>query len=205
MNEVCETQMLSAANAASTNELRYLLRLVREYGDAFGLSRIVFAARAAAYAETTGPYRPGVTENMIMLDAALSCTEAAAPIERVRAAYQAAVATCYATQCAVSPALVNAMSRIEYAAITRDTTCLAVFDVLDRIDVLLAAIEPIDAPTEAAEAETTETTETTQAPTDAPIEATIEADALIEAPTEAPTEATIAAVAGCTSDDDAIV
>jgi hypothetical protein len=123
-----------------THRLRFLLRLVRECGESFTMMRIVNDARAAVYAETTGPYRPGVTETMIALDTALSAAEISLPLERVRAAYHAAVATCYATQGFISPTVATTMARVEYAAITRDTTAAAAFDALDEIDRITTAM-----------------------------------------------------------------
>jgi hypothetical protein len=116
---------------ASTNRLRYLLCFVRECGDAFAIMRLVCEARAAVYVESTGPYRPGVTETMVALDSALCASENSAPLDRVRAAYHTAVATCYATQGFVSPTVAAAMARLEHATIMRDTMGEAVFNALD--------------------------------------------------------------------------
>jgi hypothetical protein len=136
---------------ASTNRLRYLLCFVRECGDAFAIMRLVSEARAAVYAESTGPYRPGVTETMIALDTALCASENSAPLDRVRAAYHTAVATCYATQGFVSPTVAAAMARLEHATIMRDTMGDAVFHALDEIDSIvydltesIASVESIE-------------------------------------------------------------
>jgi hypothetical protein len=99
--------------------------------------RLVSEARAAVYAESTGPYRPGVTETMVALDTALCASENSAPLDRVRAAYHTAVATCYATQGFVSPTVAAAMARLEHATIMRDTMGDAAFHALDEIDSIV--------------------------------------------------------------------
>ena len=140
---------MQSQSHSDTHRLRFLLRFVRECGESFAMMRIVNEARAAAYAEATGPYRPGVTETMIALDSALSAAEISAPLVRVRAAYHTAVATCYATQGFISPTLATTMARVEYAAITRDMTADAAFDALDEIDrittAMLIDVEAFDA------------------------------------------------------------
>ena len=157
---------------ASTNRLRYLLCFVRECGDAFAIMRLVSEARAAVYAESTGPYRPGVTETMVALDSALCASENSAPLDRVRAAYHTAVATCYATQGFVSPTVAAAMARLEHATIMRDTMGDAVFHALDEIDSIvydltesigsIEAVEAVEAG-ESVEAERSEEGEAVEA------------------------------------------
>ena len=154
---------------ASTNRLRYLLCFVRECGDAFAIMRLVSEARAAVYAESTGPYRPGVTETMVALDTALCASEISAPLDRVRAAYHTAVATCYATQGFVSPTVAAAMARLEHATITRDTMGDAAFHALDEIDSIVYDLTESFGSTnsteavEAGEAERSEGTEAAEA------------------------------------------
>ena len=128
------------ANLA-VHRLRFLLRLVREYGDAYSMSRVVQQARVAVYDEASATYRPGITETMLALDAALAGVEVTAPIERTRAAYQAVLATAYATSGRVSPALATAMARVEYAAVAREFIGNAAFDALDEIDGIITSLE----------------------------------------------------------------
>ena len=170
---------------ASTNRLRYLLCFVRECGDAFAIMRLVSEARAAVYAESTGPYRPGVTETMVALDTALCASENSAPLGRVRAAYHTAVATCYATQGFVSPTVAAAMARLEHATIMRDTMGDAAFHALDEIDSIvydltesiesIASVEPGEAERseegEAVEAERNESEKTVKAERSEEVEA----------------------------------
>ena len=165
----------------ASNRLRYLLCFVRECGDAFAIMRLVNEARAAVYAESTGPYRPGVTETMIALDTALCASEIAAPLDRVRAAYHTAVATCYATQGFVSPTVAAAMARLEHATITRDTMGDAAFHALDEIDSIVEqwsydltdlteTIEAERGEAERGEAAETESGETAEAVESEPVE-----------------------------------
>jgi hypothetical protein len=125
----------------AVEQLRFLLGLARELGDTWAIGRLVRDARAHAIAEAVGPYRAGVTENMVALDAALSGVELVEPLLRARAAYRAILATCYATNGRVSPELATAMARLEYASVMREAAAHSSCEVADEIGELILAIQ----------------------------------------------------------------
>jgi hypothetical protein len=125
----------------AVEQLRFLLGLARELGDTWAIGRLVRDARAHAIAEAVGPYRAGVTENMVALDAALSGVELVEPLLRARAAYRAILATCYATNGRVSPELATAMARLEYASVMREAAAHSSCEVADEIEELILAIQ----------------------------------------------------------------